>query len=340
MEENRRLSEPNVSLQAKSPSQPPIQFRHSCPAQFDIPWTDEIRLIRRAWRRRKRKKKRKARNLRLKEYREKLRKIPKAPNEPNFNKSELKVKRGFGRKLQILEARGIQEVFRSYYYSLRRPFRRNQEFRRWNEFISAFIFGILNVLPPLIFVYVILLDCLFLRNLQSDEERSVWVNYLWCFTKTFVICYCINLIRLGYVFFRGAHGWLDFESILYQPILRVFWKSLKWFVEWIWETYHNKTWKFIRGIQAQTRERGDLVHALAGQRNLPPRVEGLIGAFLTVQGVNELDYRWFLHDNRRKMRHLRKLDYKTRECIASFVIPEPAFKMNKDALVNLYCSEL
>merc|ERR1711964_160623 len=239
-----------------------------------------------------------------------------------------------------MEARGIQEFFTTWYYQLRWPFRRNREFRLWNDVLGAMIYAIFNIIPPALFVYLILIDFLVLRKVQSDEEREWWITCLSWFTRVFLVVYSANLLRLGYVFYYGAHGWFDFEARIHRPFLRWFWSSLKYYVEWAWEIYHGKTWKFIRGIQAQTREKHDLVGELAARKNLPPRVEALLSEFLTIRGVNELDYRWFLHDNRRKMRYLRKLDYKTRECIASFVIPKPAFKMNKDALVNLYCSDL
>merc|ERR1712167_58708 len=105
---------------------------------------------------------------------------------------------------------------------------------------------------------------------------------------------------------------------------------MKFTVEWLWENYHQRTWEYIWGIQAHAKENSRAVEFVAQEHNLPKDVAQTIESFLNVQGVNELDYRWYLHDNRKNMKHLRKMDYSTRECIASFLIPEPAFKMDKD----------
>lgn len=56
-----------------------------------------------------------------------------------------------------------------------------------------------------------------------------------------------------------------------------------------------------------------------------------------VKGVDELNYRYYMHDMRNDLKYAKTLDYKTRETILSFIIPEQAFQMNKDDIVDAFC---
>jgi len=139
------------------------------------------------------------------------------------------------------------------------------------------------------------------------------------------------------VIFNWGAAWLDFETMAQNRVIPAFWSGLKWAVHATWQFYHDRVWVYVREVQMKQSELKQAVCEVCEDKELPPEIAETINSFLCTEGVQELDYRWYLHDNRHNEKHVQPLDYKTRECIASFLIPEPAFNLNKDQIVDLYC---
>merc|ERR1712098_99135 len=189
------------------------------------------------------------------------------------------------------------------------------------------------------FSLIVFSDYAVLKGMPA-EIRVVWLTFLYYITWFFVGVYAINVGRLLCTLLIDLphhHWWIDWEETLYRAMQPWIFQRIKDAADSLWEFYHKATWGFIRGIQADVREKRETIHEIAEARDLPPLVESLICEFLCLEGTDELDYRWHLHDNRANMTALHGMDYNTRECIASFIIPEPAFKLNKDQIVDLYC---
>merc|ERR1712098_959681 len=107
----------------------------------------------------------------------------------------------------------------------------------------------------------------------------------------------------------------------------------------VWENFHLKTWKFIRRIQSDSSASKQAIQEACADRDLPQLVEACLVDFAVLKGTRELDYRWYLHDNRKKSPYLREMGYGLREGIASFLIDENAFSLTKNAIVEVYCGD-
>lgn len=267
--------------------------------------------------------------------------IPDAPMAPTYDKSQLKTAKGIDRSVEVINAVATQYMFKNLYAFFRRPFRHTRRFREINDMLTLICFLLVNLLPVQIFAFTIFADYMWFSGSMATEMRSNWLNCLYWGTWGFVIVYSLNIFRLATVMMAPLNNWwlnfLDWEGMMYINLLNRFWSLMKYVVEWLWESYHQKTWEYIYGIQAVAKQNTDAVQFVADEHNLPKDVANTIESFLNVEGINELDYRWYLHDNRRNLKNIRRMNYQTRECIASFLIPEPAFKMDKDAIVSLFC---
>jgi hypothetical protein len=246
---------------------------------------------------------------------------------------------GLGRTLAVWDARFARACFKKFYGFLRKPFRGERAFRDTNEMLTLLCFLIVNMLPVHIFSLVIFADYMWFTNYMDPNTRIKWLGFLYYATWSFVVLYTINVARLSAALMLGINSPLiDWEGALFRRIVAPFWQGLKWTVETLWESYHRRTWNYIRGIQESTKTRYEAITEGLDERDIPKGIQRIIAEMTLVEGVQELDYRWYLHDNRRNMKNLEGLSYKCRECIAEFLIPQPAFKLNKDAIVDLYCS--
>merc|ERR1711964_716009 len=132
-------------------------------------------------------------------------------------------------------------------------------------------------------------------------------------------------------------SWLDWEEAIYSWLRPSAIHCMELASDFVWEDFHKKTWRFIRGVQAENRAKEAVVKQVAKERNLPPLVEGALLDFAVVKGTREMDYRWFLHDCRKQSPYLSEMKYGVRECIASFLIHPEAFELSKDDIVDLFC---
>merc|ERR1711964_182894 len=221
---------------------------------------------------------------------------------------------------------------------LRAPLRTVQAQRDTQSMITLLCFLIVNMLPVHIFATVICFDYCWLADKMSPGARVQWLSFLYYATWAFVGLYAIKVMRLVLALIGNIQlWWVDWEGTLFNFAIERFFPAIKVASDYLWETYHNRTWSYIRGIQADDIEKREVIREISEERNLPDLVESLITDMVCLEGAQELDYRWYLHDNRHNMKALHGLRYAQRECIASFLIPEPAFEMNKDAIVDLFC---
>merc|ERR1711964_234026 len=206
--------------------------------------------------------------------------------------------------------------------------------------LTLVCFLVVNLMPVYVFSLIVFSDYAVLSVGMPAKLRVLWLSGLYYITWLFVAIYAINVGRLLCTLLINLphhFWWIDWEETLYRIIQPQVFRRIKDVADWLWEAYHKRTWGYIRGIQAEVNEKNKAIHEVCKARNLPPLVEGLINDFVCLKGAQELDYRWYLHDNRANSKALEGSDYNCRETIASFLIPTQAFLLNKDEIVDLYC---
>merc|ERR1712098_805660 len=217
-------------------------------------------------------------------------------------------------------------------------FRDREVMRDTHGLLTLACFLAVNMVPVHIFASVICVDYCWLSSRMSDEFRLTWLTGMYFFTWAFVALYALNVVRLVCVLVWNVQTWfVDWEGTLFNRIYGPFFRVLKWGSDTLWESYHNRTWSYIRGIQAESKEKKEIIRRLAEREGLPDIVQDIITDMVCLKGAEELDYRWYMHDNRHNMRLLKGMKYDTRECITSFLVPNSALSMNKDAIVSEYC---
>jgi len=248
--------------------------------------------------------------------------------------------RGFKKMLNIFDAKYARYYFKNTFSALRAPFRNAASIQDLNHILTLIAFLAVNLLPVHIFSFIVFSDYAILVEIMPLQVRLIWLHCLYYITWFFVLLYAVNVGRLLATLIIDVpqhFWWIDWEETLYRILRPRVIQRIKDAADSLWEDYHKRTWGYIRGIQAEVSEKNKAIHEVCKARNLPPLVEGLINDFVCLKGAQELDYRWYLHDNRANSKALEGLDYSCRETIASFLIPKQAFFLNKDEIVDLYC---
>jgi len=311
--------------------------RASCPARFLIPELEEARQNQEI----SRVVTRQRRTVLAGEHSEYA--LPRESDEPPYapGRAVAKPLRGIWKKIEVFKAQNARCCFKKLFGCLRAPFRNQTSIQDLRHILTLVCFLVVNLMPVYVFSLIVFSDYAVLSVGMPAQLRVLWLHGLYYITWLFVAIYAINVGRLLCTLLVNLphhFWWVDWEETLYRSIQPQVFRRIKDAADSLWESYHRRTWGYIRGIQAEVREKKQAIHEIAEARNLPPLVEDLICSFVCLEGAEELDYRWHLHDNRNNMGALEGVDYNTRECIASFLIPEPAFRLNKDQIVDLYCA--
>jgi len=277
----------------------------------------------------------------LSNFSEKLER-PVNPNEPPYAPGTklAKPKHGFWKMMEVLDARYARFYFSKMFAVFKAPFRTVNSIHDLNNILTLIAFLAVNLLPVHIFSLLVFADYACFVQYMPVGVRVLWLQALYYVTWFFVLLYAVNVGRLMATLIVDIPNhlwWIDWEETLYRFIRP---RTIEWFrkgADQLWASYHQRTWQYIRGIQAEVCEKRQAIRAGCKMRNLPPLVEGMIIDFACLKGANELDYRWYLHDNRENMKALKELDYTCRETIASYLIPKEAFTLDKDELLEMYC---
>jgi len=249
-------------------------------------------------------------------------------------------KRGAWKLLDVADARYARFYFSKMFAIFKAPFRTVTSIHDLNNIITLFAFLAVNLLPVHIFSLLVFADYACFVQYMPVGIRILWLQALYYVTWFFVLLYAVNVGRLMATLIIDIPNhlwWIDWEETLYRFIRP---RTIAYFrdgADKLWSSYHQRTWHYIRGIQADVCETKQAIHEGCEERGLPPLVEGMIIDFTCLKGANELDYRWYLHDNRDNMHALKELNYQCRETIASYLIPEEAFGLDKDQLLEHYC---
>jgi len=260
--------------------------------------------------------------------------------EPAFapGKGLATVKYGFRRTLDVFQARYHQMRFRHVYSILKAPLRNAATRQDLNHILTLISFLSVNLFPVYLFSWIVCLDYTFLGRIMPLWIRLAWLNVLHYITWGCVSLYAVNITRLLITMMTNSRAWwLDWEETIYLFIRPRVTQRLKNAATSLWESWHHKCWSFIRGIQAKSSEQRQVIQEVCVRRNLPPLVQETICDFVNLKGMDKLDYRWYLHDNRKNSPMLKHMNYECREAIASFLIPKPAFALDKDEIVDLFC---